>query len=217
MSPMLQLLILAGIALFLVFKLRGILGTRTGYEQRPPVNPSVTIDQSSKVVPDDEVGVDEEIAKLVPPNSDSAKTLMEIKNYERKFSVQEFLDGAGKAYEWILTSFSEGKIDDLQPFLSEEVFTSFKEEIDQRNPDNLVKVQFVRTSGKKISDVKFEHQSGHGEITIEFMSELISYVEDSEGNVIEGDKSNSVQQNDEWTFSRFMGKNDPNWILVATG
>ncbi len=217
MSPMLQLLILAGIALFLVFKLRGILGTRTGYEQRPPVNPSVTIDQSSKVVPDDEVGVDEEISKLVPPNSDSAKTLMEIKNYERKFSVQEFLDGAGKAYEWILTSFSEGKIDDLRPFLSEEVFTSFKEEIDQRNPDNLVKVQFVRTSGKKISDVKFENQSGHGEITIEFMSELISYVEDSEGNVIEGDKSNSVQQNDEWTFSRVMGKNDPNWILVATG
>ena len=217
MSPMLQLLILAGIALFLVFKLRGILGTRTGFEQRPPVHPSVTIDQSSKVVPEDEVPVDEEIAKLVAPNSENAKTLGEMKNYEKKFSIQEFLDGAGKAYEWILTSFGEGKVDDLKPFLSAEVFNSFKEGVDQRDPDNLVKVQFVRTSGKSIKDVKFEKGTGRGEITIEFASELISFVEDAEGNVVEGDKSNPVRQNDEWTFSRIMGENDPNWILVATG
>ncbi len=217
MSPMLQLLILAGIALFLIFKLRGILGTRTGFEQRPPTHPSVTIDQSSKVVPEDEAQVDEEIARLVAPNSENAQTLGEMKAYERNFSVQEFLDGAGKAYEWILTSFGEGKVDDLKPFLSTEVFNSFKQGVDQRDPDNLVKVQFVRTSGKDIKDVKFEQATGRGEITIEFASELISYVEDPEGNVVEGDKSNPVRQNDEWTFSRIMGENDPNWILVATG
>ena len=217
MSPMLQLLILAGIALFLIFKLRGILGTRTGFEQRPPVHPSVTIDQSSKVVPDEEEEIDEEIAKLVGSNTECAKTLGDMKAYERSFSVQEFVEGAGKAYEWILTSFGEGKIDDLKPFLSPEVFNSFKEGVDQRDPENLVKVQFVRTSGKHISDAKFEQSTGRGEITVEFASELISYVEDSAGNVIEGDKSNPVHQNDEWTFSRIMGKNDPNWILVATG
>lgn len=217
MSPMLQLLILAGIALFLIFKLRGILGTRTGFEQRPPVHPSVTIDQSSKVVPEDEVPVDEEIARVVAPNSENAKTLVEMKAWEKNFSVQEFLDGAGKAYEWILTSFGEGKVDDLRPYLSAEVFNSFKEGIDQRDPDNLVKVQFVRTSGKSIKEVKFEKVNRRGEITVEFASELISYVEDSDGNVVEGDKSNPVRQNDEWTFSRIMGENDPNWILVATG
>ncbi len=215
MSPLVQLLILAGIALFLIFKLRSILGTRDGFEG--PSKTSFTIDQPSRDVPPEEEKIDRDIVALVPPDSLEADTLAAMKKIDQKFVVSDFMEGAVRAYEWILTSFGEGRMDDLKPFLSSEVYESFKSGVEQRDPKHTVVVELERLKGKTITDVKFEEQTGKGEITVEFDSDLISYVENQDGEVIEGDSKSSVSQKEEWTFSRIMGSKDPNWILVATG
>ncbi|MCY4446114.1 MAG: Tim44/TimA family putative adaptor protein [Rhodobacteraceae bacterium] len=214
MSPVLQLLILAGIALFLIFKLRGLLGTRDGFEG--PAKSNYTIDQPSREVQPEEEKVDQDIIDFVSPDSVEAKSLAAMKKIDQQFVVRDFLEGATKAYEWILSSFGKGQIEDLKPFLSAEVFESFKSGVEQRDPVHNFIVEIERVKAKIIADVKFDEQSHSAEITVEFVSDLYSYVEDESGEVIDGDKNNSVSQTEEWTFSRVMGSKDPNWKLVAT-
>ena len=217
MSPVLQLIVLAAIALYLIFKLRSVLGTRDGFERRQTKQPGVTIDQPSRVVKPSRAEVDDDIAKFVNRDSEAAKALMEMKQIEKKFDLASFCDGAGKAYEWILISFAKGEIDQLQPFLSDEVYKSFQSDVDMRDRTKESHSEFVALRGNTIKNAVYEKNSTRAEITVEFIGELTSYVLDTEGNVIDGSETTARRQKDVWTFSRSFGTNDPNWILVATG
>ena len=215
MSPSLQLIILAGIALFLIFKLRGLLGTRDGFEGTPKSN--FTFDQPSREVPQEEVKEDKDIAEFFASDTDEARVLAAMKKVDPGFMVKDFMDGSANAYEWILSNFGKGNLEELQPYLSEEVYGSFQSGIDDRDPNHCYFVEIERIKGNTISDVKFDERTNEAEITVEFVSDLFSYVKDENDEVVDGDSSNSMSQKEEWTFSRDMGSKNPNWILVATG
>ena len=220
-SPLIQLLILAAIAVFLIVKLKSVLGSRDGFE-RPP-EPQARPDaiegparrRDFQVV---EGGQDRDITDHVPDGSPAAKALAAMKIAEPGFSVTEFLNGARGAYEWILMAFEKGKLDDIVPLLSKDVYDSFQSVVDAREQEGLaVEASFVGLRELALHDATFNRDTREAEITVRFVGELTSVVRNRMGEVVEGSPTEVKRQRDVWTFARRMGADDPNWQLVATG
>ena len=214
-SPIIQLLVLAAIAVFLILRLRGVLGTREGFEK-----PRVT-EQPSRRGPDLEViegGPDLDITDHAEEGSDTATALAEMKRVDNSFHVGEFLGGAKGAYEMILMAFEKGDLSDVVPFISEEVYEALQSVIDEREKQGLtVEATFVGLSELKLTEATFDQDTSEAEITAGFKSELAYVVRDKGGDIVEGDPNGIKRQKDAWTFARQMGTDDPNWRLVATG
>ena len=216
MNPMtIEILVLAGIAVFLVLRLRSVLGTREGFEK--PRSNDVQPDKSPelKVI---EGGPDADITDHVSAGSDLADRLVEIKNVDPDFSVTEFLAGARSAYEMILMAFERGEMEDIRSLLSPEVAETFDEVINNRNAHGLtIEAEFVGIRELKLSNVYFDKATDIADISVSLTAELISVVKNADGDVVEGDAKQIKRQKDIWTFSKDMGLQDPNWQLVATG
>jgi predicted lipid-binding transport protein (Tim44 family) len=216
-GQLIQLLVLAGIAVFLILKLRSVLGTRDGFEKPPlpldQVRPQVR--REFEVI---EGGPDRDIVDHVADGSSSAKALAAMKMAEPGFQVAPFLQGARQAYEMILMGFEKGDIDSIRPFLGDDVEASFAEVIAEREANGLsVEANFVGLKEMVLQEAAFDRDSGFAEITVRFVGELTQVVRDRGGNIVEGDPKTVKRQKDVWTFARKMGVNDPNWQLVATG
>ncbi len=217
-SPLIQLLVLAGIAIFLILRLRDVLGTREGFEK--PVLPKQEGDKRAgrekfQVI---EGGPDADITDHVPADGSSAKALAAMKLVEPSFEVGSFLQGARGAYEMILMGFESGDLARIKPFLSDEVYESFAAVVDQREKQGLkIEAKFVGVREIKLVEAEFDRGSNEGEITIRFIGELTSVVRDKAGDIVEGTPDEIKRQKDVWTFARIMGSENPNWQLVATG
>ena len=217
-SSLIQLLVLAGIALFLILRLRSVLGTRDGFEKPPVSGPSQS--RISKRPEFDVIqgGPDHDIIDHVEDGSDSAKALAAMKMAEPGFMVSPFLEGARGAYEMILMAFEKGDLEPVRGFLSPDVAASFQSVIDQRNEQGLtVDAHFVGIREVTLKEAEFDRSTGEGDISVRFVGELTSVVRNSEGEIVEGNPNEIKRQRDLWTFSRVMGSDDPNWQLVATG
>lgn len=216
-SSILQLLVLAGVAVFLILKLRSVLGTREGFE-KPPVPLD---DVKPKARRDFEViegGPDRDITDNVPEGSTASKALAAMKSAEPSFSVTTFLSGARGAYEMILMAFEKGEVDSVRPFLSGEVAASFDAAVAAREREGLtVEAKFVGLRELVLQDATFDRDNRTAEITVRFLGELTSVVRNKAGEVVEGRETEVKRQRDVWTFARRMGVDDPNWQLVATG
>ena len=211
------LLVLAGVAVFLIMRLRNVLGTRDGYE------PTVREMESSEKRAKDrgfeviEGGIDRDIADHVEIDSPSGQAFQEMKRIESEFSVSEFQAGSRQAYEMILMAFEGDDMDTLQAFLSDDVYSSFAGVINDRQAKNLkVDAQFIGVRELKVVSAAFNQNNKEAEITMRFIGELTSVVRHTDGTIIEGDATTVKRQKDVWTFARIMGSADPNWELVAT-
>lgn len=216
-GSLIQLLVLAGIAIFLILKLRSVLGTRDGFEKPPipleDVRPRVRRD--FEVI---EGGPDRDITDHVPEASDAARALAEMKKAEPSFTVGPFLQGARGAYEMILTAFEKGELDRIRPFLSDDVEASFAEAIAQREKDGLtVEASFLGIKELTLQDATFNTDSRFAEITVRFVADQTYVVRNKAGEIVEGSPREVKKTRDSWTFARQMGSDDPNWQLVATG
>ncbi|NVO55913.1 Tim44 domain-containing protein [Rhodobacteraceae bacterium B1Z28] len=215
-NPMIQLLVLLGIAVFLIIRLKSVLGTREGFE-KPPLQQQPDANNARRDFEVIEGGPDHDITDHVPEDSEQAQTLAAMKRVEPGFSVGEFVQGARGAYELIVMGFEKGNLDEIQPFLSEEVFDTFVSVVSAREDQGLtIEAEFVGVRETTLADVRFDKDSNHAEITMKFVGELTSVVRDKGGDIIEGNPNTIKRQKDSWTFARVMGKDDPNWLLVAT-
>ena len=215
-SSLLSLLVLAGIAIFLILRLRSVLGSRDGFEKPPVVQASSRRDprRDFEVI---EGGPDRDIIDHVPDGSDSAKAPAAMKLAEPGFTVTEFLQGARGAYEMILMAFENGETETLRPFLAADVMDTFETVIRQREEQGLsISASFIGVRELSLESARFDRETGMGEMTVRFVGELTSVVKNAAGEVIEGDPNEIKRQRDVWTFARSMGANDPNWELVAT-
>ncbi len=217
-SAVIQLLVLAAIALFLVLRLRNVLGTRDGFEPRPDDKPKPARNGAARDFEVIDGGLDLDITDHVEIDSRAGKAFAGMKSVEPEFSVSEFLNGARQAYEMILMAFEGDDLDTLAQFLSRDVFDSFAQVVDDRQSRGLrVDASFVGVSELKITDAMFDKANNNAEITLKFVAELTSAVKNQDGEIVEGDTSSIKRQKDVWTFGRIMGNDDPNWELVATG
>lgn len=216
-SSLLSLLVLAGIAIFLILRLRSVLGTREGFE-KPPVVKATGRPETRRDFEVIEGGPDRDIIDHVAEGSDAAKALAAMKRVDPDFGVSDFLGGARGAYEWILMAFENGDLTEVRPFLSDDVYQAFASVIEDRNRQGLtVQATFVGLSDITLKDAEFDETSREAELTVKFVGEITSVVRDNAGDVVEGSLSEIKRQRDIWTFARKMGADDPNWVLVATG
>ena len=190
----LDIIILAMIAGFIILRLRGILGRRTGHEKKVLgglLGKKVTQRNTEKKV------VNLSSSKL----DDAAK--------------EQFIEGAKAAYEMIITSFAKGDKNALKPLLNKEIYQNFSHEIDRRKKENLKsELTFV---GVKSAEIKnFEKKDNIYIFTVNFVSEIITYRKDKNNKVIEGNPDIIKTVNDVWKFSKNMWSSNPNWYLVET-
>ena len=214
-TPIVQLLILAGIAVFLILRLRNVLGTRDGYEK--PVER--TAQGETKRRHDFEVidgGPDRDITDHVETGSESADALARMKGKEPNFGVADFLQGSRGAYEMILMAFERGDLASIKPFLSSDVYESFAYVVEDREARGLkIEADFIGVRETQLQRASLD-SNNMAEIAVRFVGELTSVVRDSSGEIIEGKPNEIKRQKDVWVFSRQMGSDDPNWQLVAT-
>lgn len=215
-SPMIQLLVLAGIAVFLILRLKNVLGTREGFEKPPAVDAGT----SRKGGPAFEViegGPDLDITDHVPEGSDSAEALAEMKRIEPSFGVTDFLSGARGAYEMIVMGYERGELAEIQPFLSEDIYESFVDGVAAREDQGLtIEANFIGIREMDLQRATIDRETNEAEIAIRFVAEMNSAVRDSGGDIIEGSLTEIKRQKDTWVFARIMGSDDPNWLLVST-
>ena len=216
MNPaLIELIILAGIAVFLFLRLRSVLGTREGFE-KPRMQPKNEAPKRDFKVIDG--GEDKDITDNVDKNSKSAEALKLIKAEDENFTVNEFLSGARSAYEWILMSFEKNEIDEIRELLSEEVAEAFDAVVDQRVSQGLtIEAEFIGIREMKLVEATYSSNTKTAEISVSFVGEMTSVVKNSSGEIVEGDPKQIKRQKDTWTFSKDIKSSNPNWLLVATG
>ena len=190
----LDIILLAMIAGFIILRLRGILGRRTGHEKKTLgdfFNTKVTQKNTEKKV------VNLQSSKL----DDAAK--------------EQFIKGAKEAYEMIVTSFAKGDKKTLKPLLNKEIYQNFSDEIDHRKKENSrSELTFVGVKSAKIKN--FEKKDNVYTFTVNFVSEIITCKKDKNNKIIEGNPDIIKTVNDVWKFSKNMWSNSPNWYLVET-
>ena len=220
-NGVIQLLVLAAVAVFLIVKLKNVLGTRDGFEK-----PAVRRDEAVSAVgarrPTADLsvvegGLDQDITDHLPKGSPAADAVARMKAVEPSFSLGEFLGGAKGAYEMILMAFERGNLESVRPFLSDDVYESFSSAVDARREQGLkVTADFHGMSEMAVQDASFDTSRNEAEITVRFTGEISTTVHDAQGNVVDGGDGQIRRQRDVWTFARVMGADDPNWQLVAT-
>jgi len=215
-NTILQLLILAGVALFLIFRLKNVLGTRDGFEPKVKDVDSAKMEERRNTEDSSENNLDEEATEYLFDDKNSANALTKIKEIEKNFSLTDFLGGAGSAYEMILLAFQSGKISPVENFLSADVKENFEEAIQEREQKGLsIDADFIGLRDTAVKNISF--RDGVAEISVSFLADVKSVVKNNNGEIIEGEEADTKKQFDVWVFSREIGSDNPNWILVETG
>jgi predicted lipid-binding transport protein (Tim44 family) len=218
----LEIVFFAMVAVFIILRLRNVLGRRTGNEP-PPAKPvlrsrSDSDDENNVVALPDRAGDGDAPAGeqgSAPADEVVAAGLNEIAAADRSFELRTFLPGARTAYDMILNSFAGGDTDTLRELLDDEVFASFEHAI--RDRESRGETLETRVAGVKSTDVVEARTRGRlAEITVKFVSEIVNVTRDSDNKVISGDERSAQSLTDYWTFVRDTRAGDPNWKLVAT-
>jgi predicted lipid-binding transport protein (Tim44 family) len=180
------------IAGFIFLRLRGILGKKTGFEGKIPPQFEKEF-QKINIVP-----------KPVSENFD-------------EMSQKEFLKGARIAYETIITDFSDSdnKLIASKPLLSKKIHDQFKEALLEReNKGHFAEITFI---GIKSAAVKTHKKIEENlEVTVDFISEIITCIKDKDKKIISGDGEKIKTVYDTWVFSKDIKSSNPNWLLIDT-
>lgn len=217
---MIELLVLIALAAIVLYRLKMVIGSRTGHEGTPDYvrrRDEARQSEEGRAVPvPDPVDFDEE--PQAPVTGDNAEALARIREIEPDFDVDGFVEGARGAYEMILMAYEEGDRDTLQSLLSPDVYQAFESGISAREEKGLrVEARFIGVRDAGVEELAFEPDTRIADVTVRFVGELITSVRDAENRVVEGDPNEVRRQSDVWTFSREMGSVDPNWLLTGTG
>jgi len=147
---------------------------------------------------------------------DARAGLLKIAQADPSFDVEHFANGAKQAYEMIVTAYAEGNREMLNNLLSQDVFEGFEDAMDNRDErGEKVDQSFVGINRCDITEAELTN-NGDANVTLKFLSQLITATMNSAGQVISGDPQKIQEVTDIWTFSRNVGADNPNWRLVAT-
>jgi len=185
-----DIILLAMIAGFIFLRLRGILGKKTGFEE----------------------DIESSFAHEAPPSKPAVD--LNANTFDEN-AKKEFVKGARIAYETIITNFANGKLKDIKSLLDKNVYQQFEEAIKDRDAKSYSsETTFI---GINSAEVK-EHQQNKNmlEVTVEFVSEIISCVKDKDNKVVSGDTEKKKKVLDTWKFSKDSRSTNPNWLLIDT-
>ena len=201
--PFLDIIIFAIIAIFLVYRLKNILGQNSeGNEQNNQ------IDIGKKEISN--------VVKLGHLNSDKTKNDKSlISKIDPTFNEEEFLKGAQNFFQMVINSFVKGNLEDLVNYIDDKLIKSFKLVIDERLEEGeTLKIEILKMKSIKIKDVK--ELKNFLRLSVLFETEQIKVLKDKKGKVIDGDPKKSILVKDLWTFEKEIKSKDVNWKLVET-
>ena len=191
-----DIILLAMIAGFIFLRLRGILGKKTGFEGKIPKQ------------------FEKEFKKIkinLNPNQKSTN-----ENFDEE-AQKDFLKGARIAYETIITDFSDddNKLIASKPLLSKKIHDQFKEALlDRDNKGHFAEITFIGINSAVVKNHKKIEDSL--EVTVDFVSEIITCIKDKEKKVISGNAEKTKTVYDTWVFSKDIKSDNPNWLLIDT-
>ena len=223
-------ILLLAVAVLIFWKLRSVLGQRTGRE-RPPYDPYSAPDpvrnsSGDKIValpqrnseparPAEPAEIPDRYAGFAAPGSAVARGLDAIVAADKNFDVKQFIAGARAAYEMIVTAYAVGDRRSLRNLLAREVYEGFESVIREREArGETVETRFISIDTTEITNAELRGKMA--QLTLRFVSQLVSATRDRNGNVIDGSADTVTSVTDVWTFSREVTSRDPNWNLVAT-
>ena len=198
--------IFAFLAIFVLWKLRSVLGERSGFEQSP--------DAFAPPPPPPPRAAEPDWAELIDGQGARAG-IDELIRIQPSFTPRAFLDGARAAYEMVVTAFARGDEATLKSLASEDVFGSFSGAIAERaRQGETMETTLVGMNQTKIIGAGVDRTIGH--VVVRFDSQFIMATRDRNGAVVEGDPTKPTNIVDVWTFARPNSASGPNWTLVAT-
>lgn len=205
----------AMVALFLVLRLRNVLGKRTGNERQRSDPFTQAPSPAPTRSPDNVIALPDRA-----PDAQSADPVTQgvnqIRGVDPKFDPQGFLTGARAAFEMIIGAFAAGERMALKPLLSDDVFENFSREIDGRERDgHKLDNTVLRIRTADIVEARLDGKMAN--VTVKFVSDQINILRDEKGEPLPGQSTAASEVIDLWTFARNTRAADPNWMLVATG
>jgi predicted lipid-binding transport protein (Tim44 family) len=224
-------IIFLALAVFIFLRLRSVLGQRTGRE-RPPYDPYSARKpgqpatekviplpnrnaEAATATPVEPVPAGERWKGVAAPGSAVATGLDAIVSADSSFDAQAFITGARGAYEMIVNAYAEGDRRTLKSLLSREVYDGFEAAIAGREKrGETVENHFVSIDEAEVTSAELRGRTA--QVTVRFVSKLITAIRDSAGKVIDGNAEKVSDVTDIWTFARDVTSRDPNWKLVAT-
>ncbi len=185
-----DIILLAMIAGFIFLRLRGILGKKTGFEE----------------------DIESSFAHEAPPSKPIVN--LNASTFDEN-AKKEFVKGAKIAYETIITNFAKGSLNDIKSLLSKSVYQQFEDAIKDRQSKKLSsETTFIGISSAEVK--QHEQNKNMLEVTVEFVSEIISCVKDKDDKVIVGHPEKIKKVLDTWKFSKDSRSSNPNWLLIDT-
>ncbi|MDR3475698.1 MAG: Tim44/TimA family putative adaptor protein [Devosia sp.] len=224
-------LIVIGVAIVVLFRLRQVLGSRMGHE-RPPVDPAQSRPDAKPAEnvltlrprPADPKAGDEElrlrklqaeVEQFAHGDTAVAEGFNAIMGADPTFTPKSFLEGAKQAYEMVLTAFAAGDRKTLRNLLEKDVSDGFERAMaDREARGEKVDFTFVGLPKVEISHAALDKRSAL--ITVQFHAEVVSATRSKDGTLIDGNAEQVKGIADEWTFARSPKSRDPNWKLIAT-
>ena len=226
-------LIVIGVAIFVLFRLRQVLGTRTGTERTPlqraqqqaqkPANDEKVVQMRPVPAPAPSDGdaerralkLNAEIEQFSHGSAEVATGLRAVAEADPSFGPKSFMEGAKAAYEMIVTAFATGDRKTLKNLLEKDVYDGFERAIAEREAaGRKVDFTFVGLPKVEISDADYDKREVR--VAVKFNAEVVQATRDKDGTLIEGNADQVQLIADEWTFARNPKSRDPNWKLVAT-
>lgn len=211
-----DIILFALVAVFLVLRLRSVLGRRTGHERRrapllrqpePTGDKVVAFGQRGRTTPPPPTSA-------APPDAVAAG-LAQIREADPGFEPSAFLEGARAAFEMIVAAFAAGDKAQLRPLLSDEVYTPFVTAIDERNAAReTLETRIAQIKSLDIVEAGLDGRMAR--VTLKLVSDQLNVLRAHDGSVVDGDPNQPIEKTDFWTFARDTGSSDPNWALVGT-
>jgi len=228
---LLDIILLAVVAGFLILRLRSVLGRRTGHQER--LDPMAAFRNRDRSKGEPAAGEEETVlrfpgaesegpetatlgrADLPPDATPLAKGLAAIREADRGFNPKEFVGGARIAFEMILQAYARGDLKALRPMLANEVFEEFAGAIRAREEaGEVLETTLVGISAAEVVEAELQGKTAF--VTVKLVSEQINLLRDKQGQALEGVEKRVETITDLWTFARNTRSRDPNWTLVAT-
>ena len=221
--PIIDVLLFGLVAAFLFYRLRSVLGQRTGHERQRP-NPFAAPESPA------ETGAPRDNVISLPERQETAKApgvstpagagvlsmgLAAIKRADPGFNEEEFLGGARAAFEMIVDAFSHGDSSALRPLLAPDVMQQFDGVIQQRKANGETMETILHgVKAIAISDARLD--GSNAVVTVKYVTEQTNVMRDRDGAILDGDPKVIETATDLWSFARDVRATDPNWLLVAT-
>ena len=201
--PYFDIVIFGVIAVFLILRLKNILGTKTDIE-----DPNINKEQSGK-----------KFSNVFPLktniNNDPSNEVQKIVKVDPQFNVDDFLSGSEMFFKMVLESFVNGNIDNIEEYTKPSVLKSFKNAINDRIKENEIEI-IELNSIKKHEILSANITKTSIKIKVLFETFQIRALMDKDKKIIDGDKDNQILVKDEWVFERKINTNNNNWVLIET-